>query len=69
MTATHLDVQLLNKARQQIGDLIESRSEALVKGLADDYADYRYRAGQINGFQTALDVLTEIVREMGDQRS
>lgn len=69
MTASHHDVQLLNRARKQIGELIDSRSEVLVQGVASDYADYRYRAGQIDGFQTALNLLAEIVREMGDQRS
>jgi hypothetical protein len=69
VTATHFDVRLLEAARKQIGELIESRSGALIQGIATDYADYRYRAGQIDGFQTSLDLLAEIVREMGDQRS
>lgn len=69
MTATHHDVQLLNRAREQIGKLIEDRAAALIQGVAGDYADYRGRSGEINGLKTALNILGEIVRQMGDQRS
>jgi hypothetical protein len=39
-----------------------------VQGIATDFADYRYRCGQAHGLATALDILSEIVKSMGDDR-
>ena len=69
MTATHLDVRLLERARKEIGDLIENRSEFIASGTAADFADYRFRCGELTGLSTALNIMQEIVRSMGDHRS
>ena len=69
MTASHLDVRLLERARQEIGELIESRSEFVASGAAADFADYRFRCGELTGLSTALNIMQEIVRSMGDHRS
>lgn len=69
MTASHLDVRLLDRARKEINDLIETRSGFVETGGAVDYADYRFRCGEMIGLKTALDIMQEIVRSMGDQRS
>lgn len=68
MTATILDVRLLERARKEIGEEIENRHDQIVKGLAGDYADYRWRCGQVQGLATALDIMGEIVKSMGDSR-
>lgn len=65
MTATHLDVRLLNEAREEIGDIIEGRSGVIVSGVLD-YPEYRYRSGEVAGLQLALGIMQEIVRKMGD---
>lgn len=69
MTASHFDVRLLELARKEIGELIEGRTEVLTAGIATDFADYRFRCGEIAGFTAALGIMTEIVRKMGDTRS
>lgn len=69
MTASHLDVRLLDRARKEINELIETRSGFVESGAAVDYADYRFRCGEMTGLKTALDIMQEIVRSMGDQRS
>jgi len=69
MTASHLDVRLLISARKQINELIESRTEAVASGLAEDHAAYKQRCGEIQGMRMALDVMENIVREMGDSRT
>lgn len=69
MTASHFDVRLLEQARKEIGELIEGRAEVLTSGIATDFADYRFRCGEISGFTAALGIMTEIVRKMGDTRS
>ena len=68
MTASHLDVRLLNRARTQINELIASRTEAVASGMAEDHAAYKQRCGEIQGMRMALEVMEEIVREMGDNR-
>jgi hypothetical protein len=68
MTATHFDIRLLDQARKEIGDLIDARGDAVIAGIAADYPDYRYRCGEIAGFTSALNIMTEIVRKMGDNR-
>ncbi|API52864.1 hypothetical protein BMW22_15675 [Rhizobium leguminosarum] len=68
MTASRLDVLLLNRARDEIGELIESRTEVVINGSAEDHATYRARCGEINGLRMAIGVMEEIVRKMGDGR-
>lgn len=68
MTATVQDVRLLNQARQKLTDEIEAKGEQITHGLAADFADYRYRCGEIAGMRTALGMLGEIIKSMGDSR-
>jgi len=68
VTASILDVRLLDRARKDIGEEIEARHDQIVQGLAGDYADYRYRCGQVQGLATALDILGGIIKSMGDGR-
>lgn len=68
MTASRLDVLLLNRARDEIGELINSRTEVVISGNAEDHAAYRARCGEINGLRMAISVMEEIVRKMGDGR-
>lgn len=68
MTATILDVRLLDRARKEIGEEIQKRQLAVAQGLASDFADYRWRCGEARGLSMALDILTEIVKSMGDNR-
>jgi hypothetical protein len=68
MTASIIDIRLLDRARTEIGKEIEARQEQIASGLASDFPDYRYRVGQINGLTTALEMLGEIVKSMGDGR-
>lgn len=68
MTASHLDVSLLNRSRAAIQDLIDSRTEAVASGMAEDHAAYKQRCGEIQGMRIALGVMEDIVREMGDSR-
>ncbi|MBB3411217.1 hypothetical protein FHT87_005170 [Rhizobium sp. BK316] len=68
MTASHLDVRLLTRARQQINELIDSRTEAVASGMAEDHAAYKQRCGEIQGMRMALEVMEEIVRQMGESR-
>ena len=69
MTASIQDVRLLDRARKEIGQEIENRQAQIVGGLASDFADYRWRCGQVQGLTTALDILGGIVKSMGDNRS
>jgi len=68
VTASVLDVRLLNRARKEIGEEIEATHNQIVGGLAVDFADYRFRCGRVQGLATALDILGEIVKSMGDGR-
>lgn len=68
MTASRLDVILLNRARDEIGELINSRTEVVISGNAEDHATYRARCGEITGLRMAIAVMEEIVRKMGDGR-
>jgi hypothetical protein len=69
LTATIVEVRLVERARKEIGELIDTRSDFLSSGAAADYADYRYRAGEIAGLTTALNMMGEILKSMGDSRS
>ncbi|SCB30354.1 hypothetical protein [Rhizobium lusitanum] len=68
MSASVADIRLLNKAREELSEIIESKIEAIAGNIAADFPDYKYRCGEVAGIRTALDVLSEIVRKMGDQR-
>lgn len=68
MTATHLDVRLLNEARDQIGELIDGRSDLIVTGVLE-FPEYRFRCGEVAGMQMALGIMQEIVRKMGDHNN
>lgn len=68
MSASTIDIRLLNRAREQIDELIDNKSSALTTGMSPDFADYKYRCGEIAGLRTALEMMAEIVRAMGDER-
>jgi len=68
MTASQFEVRLLQEVRRQINDTIDARSDVLVSGTASDYADYRFKSGEISGLTMALGIMEEIVRSMGDRR-
>lgn len=67
MTATVLDVRLLERARKEIGETIENRSQQIASGIAGDYADYRFRCGQLIGLNDSLNILDGIVKSMGER--
>lgn len=69
MTASIIDVRLLDRARKQITEEIDAKTEQIAHGLAADFADYRYRCGEIAGLNAALRMLGEIIKTMGDNRS
>jgi len=68
VTASVLDVRLLDRARKQLTDEIDAKGEQLAHGLAADFADYRYRCGEIAGLNAALEILGGIIKSMGDGR-
>lgn len=68
MTASIIDIRLLDRARHDIGKEIEAKQDQLAAGLADDFSDYRYRVGQIKGLTAALEMLGDIIKSMGDGR-
>lgn len=68
MTASIVDIRLLDRARKEIGEEIEERRNQVADGLADDFPEYRYRCGQIHGLATALEMLGDIIKSMGDGR-
>lgn len=39
-------------------------TDAMVSGFALDFADYRYRAGQINGIEMALSFCADVEAEL-----
>lgn len=68
MTASIIDIRLLDRARKEIGEEIEKKSEQIASGNASDYPEYRFLVGQIKGLASALDILGGIVQSMGDGR-
>lgn len=66
MTASHLDVRLLNQSRKAIGELIDARTELVASGQLEDYATYRSRAGELEGLKTALRIMEDLVFQMGN---
>lgn len=68
MTASVLDVRLLDRARKQLTDEIDAKTVQIAGGVASDFADYRYRCGQVQGLTMALDILGGIIKSMGDDR-
>lgn len=65
MAPTHLDVRLLNVARSEIEDIIESRTSLITSGLLE-FPEYRFRSGELVGLKLALQIMQDIVRDMGD---
>lgn len=68
MSASIIDIRLLDRARVEIGKEIEDKTASLAVGDAADYPEYRFRVGQIRGLNAALDILGGIVQSMGDGR-
>lgn len=68
MTASIIDVRLLERARKEIGDAIDNLSVSVAAGMASDHADYKFRCGQIIGLRTSLEILSSIIKSMGDER-
>lgn len=68
MTASIIDIRLLDRARVDIGNEIETKREQIASGNASDYPEYRFLVGQIKGLNAALDILGGIVQSMGDGR-
>lgn len=67
MSATLADIRLLERARSDIDALIDARTASIITG-ALDHADYKRDCGYIEGLTTALAVLGDIVRSMGESR-
>lgn len=56
-------------ARTLYGRLKKRQEELVVQngiGLAEDFADYRHRAGVIHGLQEAIDLCEQTNKELGD---
>lgn len=68
MTASIIDIRLLDRARKEIGEEIDKKSEQIAGGSAADYPEYRFLVGQIRGLTDALTILGGIVQSMGDGR-
>jgi hypothetical protein len=47
--------------------LLREKQEDLASGLANDWADYRYRCGIMNGLSTAIAMCDEVIREMSER--
>lgn len=65
MTATLADIRLLERARTDIGELIEQRTAYVITGAATPDG-YKRDCGYIEGLTTALSVMADIVRSMGE---
>lgn len=57
--------------RDAVSEAIEQARNELMLGLANgnaqDFADYKYRAGQIHGLGTALDLMRDIARKLNER--
>jgi|TARA_R110000868_G_scaffold347046_1_gene608146 hypothetical protein len=51
---------VLDVLREELEDAINSRSNALVTGAVNDYADYRHLVGVITGLTSALGRLKDL---------
>jgi hypothetical protein len=50
----NLDLQLYQFIEKEIGEHLEKHAAELVTGRAVDYADYKFRIGQLKGLRDAL---------------
>jgi hypothetical protein len=55
----NLDLRLYTELERELGDIVEKHATELVLGRATDYADYRYRVGQLKGLREALAIASE----------
>jgi hypothetical protein len=55
----NLDLQLYTELERELGDALEKHATELIHGRAADYADYRYRVGQLKGLRDALVIASE----------
>lgn len=49
--------------RKRLGEVIDHKSEALLTGIASDFADYRHRTGEIDGLKIAIAICDEMTKE------
>ena len=55
----NLDLRLYSEIEKALGELLEKHAAELVLGRATDYADYRFRTGQLKGLREALSLAEE----------
>ena len=65
-----VDHTLEGVMRHKLEQAISDSTQHLVNGVAKDFADYRYRAGQLDGFARALAMIDTAREEMfkGDKK-
>lgn len=49
---------------KRLEEIISGRTDVLISGNAQDYADYKHNAGIIQGIRMAIDVIDEINTEI-----
>lgn len=50
----NLDLRLMIELEKALGERMEQHAAELVSGKASDFADYRHRAGRLQGLRDAL---------------
>lgn len=53
--------------KSRLMQLLRERQEDLATGIALDWADYRFRCGQMQGLVTAINMCDEVLREMSER--
>ena len=57
------------KLREQLEEAIEVEIASLLEGSAEDFADYRYRAGRLWGLRQALEISAEVQSKLLGEHS
>ncbi len=53
--------------KNRLAQMMRERQEDLALGLAQDWADYRYRCGVVQGLSLAIELCDEVFRELSER--
>jgi hypothetical protein len=57
-------IYVFDELTKKIDEAVAGKSERLLDGIADDYADYRHQTGFIRGLKTAKDIINNLAKAM-----